>query len=789
MTWSALSPEGDRVLVTARGEIFSVPVEDGVVLPVSGTSGARESWASFSPDGKRVVYVTDGAGEEAIVTADAWGRGEVKTVRPAGTEGWHFWPLYSPDGKRIAWSDHSQTLWVAPADGSSAPRKVDRDEQGEITDYVWSPDGRYLAYSKTDRQDYSSLWIWDAQGQAPRQVTTDTTNDHSPCWDPEGRYLYFVSERGTNPVLGWRDFQVIEARTSRLMMLLLQADGENPFAEDAGIPGAEPPAVEEKKKRKKKRVKEEEPAPGPKSIRIDFDDIASRQIQIPVERGNYGMLDATDGALFYMEVPTTGLKEEAEGGTLRAFDLDEEESVVVMEDAGGYEIALKGDKLLLIKGQTLYVVDAKPQRASLEDARVDLSGMVAEIEPREEWRQMYFEAWRHMRDFYWDSSMAGIDWKAIRDRYATLLPRISTRAELQDLLGELIGELATSHTYVWGGDAPNKVDWVPTGLLGADVVREGDAFKVVHIYRGDPADEVISPLAVPGQVVKEGEYILAVNHRKPAPGEPLLALLEGKASVPVLLTVNSTNSQKGARTVVVTPIYDEKRLRYVDWVRQNREYVEKKSGGKFGYVHIPDMSTDGLVAFETWFYPQLDKEGLVVDVRWNGGGYVSQLLVERLRREVIGFDRSRGGGVYTYPARVLNGPFVVLLNEFAGSDGDIFPKAVQLEELAPVIGTRSWGGIIGIRADKSLVDGGVLTQPEYAGWYPDGGWVVENHGVDPDIVVQNLPQELARGVDAQLDRGLEELTKLHTQDPPIVPNFGPAPNKSRDAFKAELGNK
>lgn len=787
--WYTISPEGDRLLVNSRGELFSVPVDDGVVLPVTNTSGARESWGNFSPDGKRIVYVTDASGEEAILTADAWGRGEAKTVRAAGTEGWHFWPSYSPDGKRISWSDNTQTLWVAPADGSSAPKKVDHDDQNEIRDYVWSPDGRYLAYSKSNRQEYGSIWIWDSSTSTTHLITTETTHDHSPAWDPDGRYLYFASERGTNPLIGGRDFQVIEARTSRLMLVLLAADGENPFIDDAGIPGAESPVVEEKKKRKKKREREEEPTPGPKPVKIDFDGISARQIQIPVERGNYASLWATSGALFYLQWPTMGMVESGGEASLMAFDLDEEEAVSVADGASGYEIALKGEKLLFSKGGSLYVVDAKPTAANLSDSRVDLSGMVAEIEPREEWRQIYFESWRHMRDFYWDASMAGLDWKGVRDRYATLLPRISTRAELGDLLGELIGELATSHTYVWGGDQPNKVDWVSTGLLGADFVREGTAFKVTKIYRGDPADEVISPLEVPGNVVKEGEYILSINHRTAGPGESLLSLLEGKAGKAVMLTVNSTNSAKGARTVVVEPLPSEESLRYSDWVRQNREYVEKKSGGKFGYLHVPDMSTAGLVAFETWFYPQLGKEGLVVDVRWNGGGFVSQLLIERLRRDILAFDRSRGGGVYTYPAHVLNGPFVVLLNEFAGSDGDIFPKSVQTAKLAPVIGTRSWGGVIGIRADKSLVDGGVLTQPEYAYWMSNGGWAVENHGVDPDIVVQNLPQELAKNIDAQLDAGIDELTKLHAKEPPIVPTFGPAPDKSRGAFSGELGGK
>jgi tricorn protease len=789
-TWYTLTPDGDRLAFVTRGEVFSVPVEEGPVLPITATSGARESWASFSPDGKRVVYVTDADGEEAIVTADAWGRGEVKVVVPAGEgptgSGWHFWPTWSPDGKRIAWSDNQQRLWVASADGTGAPKQVDHNPQAEIRDYTWSPDGRYLAYTKHDALYYGSIFVWASATGEVHQVSPDTTDDNSPAWDPEGRYLYYASERGTNPVLGQRDFQVIEARTSRLVMALLRDDVEDPFADDAGMPGADPPVVEEKKRRKKKRLKEEEAAKAAKQLSIDFDGIVERQIVLPVERGNYGGLSATEGALFFVEWATVGMVEQGGEAALKAFDLEEEEVVTVLDKIDGYEIAANRDKMVLSKDKSLYVVDAKPGPADLSDGSVDLSGVVVELDPREEWRQIFFEAWRHERDFYWDASMSGVDWAAVRDQYAALLPRISTRDELKDLLGEVIGELATSHTYVWGGEEPNRIDWVGNGLLGADLRREGDAYQVVRIYRGDPADEVVNPLQAPGQRVEEGEYILAVNHRPVREGRPLLAELEGKAGVPVVLTVSKTPSRKGSRTVVVVPVASEGRLRYVDWVRQNREYVEEKSGGKYGYVHVPDMGTQGLVAFETWFYPQLDKQGMVVDVRWNGGGFVSQLLVERLRRQLTAFDRSRGGAVYTYPARVLNGPFVVLLNEFAGSDGDIFPKAIQDEALAPVIGMRSWGGIVGIRADKALVDGGILTQPEFAGWYPDGGWVVENHGVDPDIEVQNFPQELAKGIDSQLDRGLAELERLREERPPIVPDFGPAPDKSRSAYSQEL---
>jgi tricorn protease len=392
-----------------------------------------------------------------------------------------------------------------------------------------------------------------------------------------------------------------------------------------------------------------------------------------------------------------------------------------------------------------------------------------------------------MRDFYWDPGMAGINWQGIRDQYATLLPRLSSRGDLSDLLGELIGELDTSHTYIWGGgDRGVNVPSVSVGMLGADVERDGDAYRVKRIYHGDPADNVVSPLLAAGVGIKEGDYILAVDHRPFLADQPFYAAFTDRAGQPTLLTVNGKPTAEGAREVVVTPIPDEQKLRYVDWVRHNREYVAEKTGGKIGYIHIPDMWTNGLVAFNTWFYPQLDKEGLVVDARWNGGGAVSEMLVERLGRKVVSFDRARNGGLSTYPERTLNGPFVVLTNEFAGSDGDIFPMAIQLEKLAPVIGTRSWGGVDGMDNPRPFTDGGSVSTPQFAWWSPTVGWNLENRGVIPDIVVEALPQEVARGVDSQLDRGIAEVLKLHEQHPPVVPNWGPVPDKSRTGYKKEL---
>lgn len=792
LTTFSLSPEGDRLAVVARGEIFSVPVKDGVTLPVTRGSGARESYAEFSPDGKTLYFVSDASREEAIHSMDAWGRGEAKVVKPAGKDGWHFPPVPSPDGTWLAFSDQTQTLYVMPASGGAA-KTVDRSVQSEIRQYVWSPDGRWLAYTKNVPTDYGSIHVYDTKEGVSRAVTGPTTADAWPAWDPDGRYLYFISNRAVNPFLGGRDWDDLDLKADKVYLVTLRKDVKNPLLDAEGLP----PAGEDAGK-KDSGKDEEKKDDAPKPVEIDFDGIADRVVELPVPHGNYFGMAATSGKVFYASVPVKGFAEQPglfdEPGpenTLMAFDWEKKEASPFLEGISAFSLAAKGEKIAVMKqkGEIYVVGTAAPPGPDLGESKVDMSDLVIDLDPREEWEQIYYEGWRHERDFYWDPELAKLDWMRIRDQYAAMLPRIGTRAELQDLLGELIGELNNSHTYVWGGDYNVKPNFVATGLLGCETAREGNAFRVTRVYRGDPADNARSPLSEPGVGVKEGDYIQAVNHRPFAAGQPFLAAFAARAGKEVVLTVSDRASGGTTRDVVVVPVGNDGDLRYSDWVRRNREYVAEKTGGKIGYIHIPDMWQAGMIEFNTWFYPQLDKEGMIVDVRWNGGGAVSQIILERFRRHVLSWDRTRAGAVTTYPYRLVNGPFVVLTNEFAGSDGDIFPMAVQLEGLAPVIGARSWGGVVGIRGDKSLVDGGLLTQPEFAWWDARQGWDLENRGVIPDIPVQNLPQELASGKDAQLDRAIEEVLQRHRENPPARPEFGPVRERSREAFfRREMGN-
>lgn len=795
----ALAPEGDRVAIEARGELFSLPVKQGgITLPLSGGSGSREDRMSYDPKGERLLCVTDASGEEAIQSLDAWGRGEPKVIVPGGDLGRITPPVWSPDGKWIAWSDQAHRLWAAPADGGSRIQ-IARSEQSEINEFTFSPDGRWLAYVTIDRRDRSTIWIHDLREGKSVAVTDWSTHNRTPAWDPEGRYLYFVSDRVLNPVIGDFDFETVELLTSKLCALLLRPDVAHPVARTDGAPPAPDAEKKEEEERKKAAAREELEKAGKtdeaplEPVVIDFDGIDRRIVELPVEAGRYFSLAATSAKLFYWSIPAGGLMEEQgdfperKGGTLLTYDLAEREAKPYMSEVVEFDLQARSGKIAIRKadGQILVLDAGSPPGDDLSKSSVSLENVVIELDPREEWRQIFHEAWRYQRDYYWDEGMGGVDWKAVRDQYASLLPRLATRADLHDLIAEMIGELATSHTYAWGGDPGRVVPSVSTGLLGADLIREGSAFRVGRILRGAPADRIRSPLDEPGSIVREGEYILEVNNRAIPDNEPFEASLAGWADKPVLLTVNAKPAKEGARTVVCRPLngWMTGRLRYHDWVRRNREAVAEKTGGRIGYVHIPDMGGWGLRQWDTWFYNQLDKEGMVIDARWNGGGFVSQLIVTRLMRHLMWWDRARGGGISTYPYRTLNGPFVVLTNEFAGSDGDIFPAAIKTSGLAPVIGKRSWGGVIGIRGGVPLVDRGGVSSPEFAWWHPTQGWGIENYGVDPDIEIDNLPQQVGRGIDAQLDRGIEEVLKLHRQRPPQKPEFGPVKDRSRRAFK------
>ena len=466
------------------------------------------------------------------------------------------------------------------------------------------------------------------------------------------------------------------------------------------------------------------------------------------------------------------------------FDLKEKEDEVILPGINSYRLSPDGKKIIYEKMSEFHVVDAGKQAGGGDSdgkSRVDLSSWKMRLDPRSEWEQMFSEAWRLQRDFYWAPDMAQIDWHAVKAKYEKLLPRIATRDDLSDLIGEMIAELSTSHTYIWGGDRRSP-DRVSVGLLGADIEPDGPTgyYKITKIYPPEPSSpDATSPLMLSHAGVGVGEYVIAVNGQTVKFPTNFYSMFLNLDDEEVLLTVNDKPSRQGARDVIVKTIGSDADIRYLDWVRSNRELVERASDGRIGYIHIPDMSTSGLIEFQRTFYPQVGRSGLIIDARYNGGGFVSELIIRRLSVELLAYGKPRKGRPYRYPDDAINAHLVTLCNQHAGSDGDIFPRAFKLAGLGPVIGMRTWGGVVGIRMDKPFIDGGMMSIPEFAWWEADEGWTMENYGVDPDIEIENMPTDVLRGHDTQLEKAIEVLLGMLKEDPKEQPDVPPFPDKRK----------
>ena len=800
LDWYALDDDGSHVALSSRGEMWVSPdKQPGRIVRLTQSSGTRERSPVFSPDGQQVCAITDQTGEQELALWDAKGKGEPRVLTKGG-QGWIFPPVWSPDGTKIAYADLTMTLYVVDVESGEAA-KIDQAEGWEITDYAFSPDSRWIAYVKPREWDATEIWISAVENPQPVAVTSPWSVDHSPSWDPNGEYLYFISSRFVDPVFDERDFNHIIMKSEMPCALILAKDGLSPFLPDEMYPEEEAEKEEAGEGEDKSTAGEsdeddagegddpedpdiadeeaaDEEDEEPVEVRIDLEDLAARVVEFPIDPDNYVSLTALDGKVLYMSYPVLGMVSGGEAddvtGTLHAFNLEEQEADAFIEGILDYAVSQDGSKIAFRTAGDgpilIAATDAPPVVEEIKE-QVAVSELPLLVDPAEEWTQIFNEAWRLQRDFYWAENMVGVDWPLMYDRYCALLPRVGTRQELNNLIGELIGELGTSHTYIWGGDAINA-DPLDVGLLGADLEPDeaANAHRFVRILRAEAWEtDAPSPLTATHADVKEGDYLFAINGRDVGAADSIWRHLAGLAGDQVLLTVGTNPDRSDARDVQIEALDEEGRLRYFDWCRRNREYVEEKSGGRIGYFHLPDMGTDGLVQFIKGFYPQVGKDGLIVDVRYNGGGFVSQMLIERLGREVLAYDRPRRGAGTTYPYRTHAGHKVCLINESAGSDGDIFPASFRKKGLGPLIGTRTWGGVIGIRSDKPFIDGGMSTQPEFAWWEAEDGWTIENHGVDPDIVLDILPEDYVLDRDPQLGRAIEEIETRLREDPVAHP--------------------
>jgi len=780
-----LSPKGERALFSARGDIFTAPIEKGPTRNLTHSSGAHDKWPSWSPDGSQIAFISDMTGEEELYVVPQDGS-KPPTQMTTGGQAMRYQPDWSADGKRIAFSDKDGRVFVVTV-ADKKMTEIVKTPRNQIRDYVWSPSGNYLAFSMSVRPSgFASIYIWNAADNKVSRVTDDMFNAGSPVWDPQGNYLYFASQREFAPQISNIEFNYATNRDVYLYAMALRKDVKHPFPAESDEVAVTRPKDEsapaEKKEGEGEKPAEAKPAtpPAPKAMTIDFDGISSRVARVPVGADNYGGIAAKPGFLIYATGPAFYYGRQGDRpAQLKLYSLKDRKETVLVEDAGGLALSRDGSKALVRQGPGFAIYDTTPQGAQTRKP-VSTAGLMVDRVPAEEWNQIFNEVWRRYRDWFYVPNMHGYDWVALREQYKPLLKYVAHRSDLNYVISEMVSELTIQHAYVEGGDF--QIPPRPrVGLPGArfELDKASGRYRISKIFQGENEEDIYrSPLREIGVNVSVGDYVLAIDGEELKGSDDPYRLLRNKADNPVSLTINSKPTMEGSRNISYRPVTDETNLIYLDWVEGNRKRVSEATNGRVGYIHIPDMGANGIREFIKWYYPQIDKEGLVVDVRANGGGNVSRMLIERLRRKLMGVNYARTDDIGSpYPDGVFIGPMVALLDQNSASDGDIFPWMFREAGLGPLIGKRSWGGVVGIGSRGPLIDGGNIFVPGSALANARGEWIIEGYGVDPDIEVDNDPRSEIAGKDPQLERGIAEvMTKL--KNPVKLPGRPAAPVKT-----------
>ena len=800
----SLSADGRSIALTSRGKLFTMANWDGAVLQHGERNGTRYRRPQWLNDGKRILTLSDAGGEEAIEIHTCDGSEDIHRLDELDI-GHVRQIVVCPKG-----DDLTDQLFIVNQRfellhielETPKLRVLDKSLYNRIQGASWSPDGKWIAYSFPSTETTSSIKLCNVETGELTYITMPEFNDFAPSWDPDGKYLYFLSHREFDPVGDALHFDLGFPIATRPMLVTLQKELKNPFLPTT--PSPEDEKDKEKKNdddkdseddtdEKKEEAKDKAEEKKKKPINIELEGIQQRVIAFPYSHGRYGGIAGVEGKALFTSFPVQhALNNPNEDnpnakGKLHAYDFKEQKKEVLVQDIDSFHISRDNKSLLYRTGNRMRVIKAGKKAEDEQKGEnkgsttrhngwIDINRIRPSVIPTAEWKQMYREAWRLQRDYFWTEDMSDVDWEDVYQRYLPVLDRVATRAEFSDLMWEMQGELGTSHAYESGGDYRSSPNY-SQGFLGANYTYdpENNGYRITHIVRGDTWNERRdSPLNAPGINVQEGDILLSIGGQpvseNVSPGELLVNLAgqEVQASFK-----NGSDSEK--RIVTIKILGSENELRYREWVAENRKYVHERTEGKIGYVHIPDMGRRGYAEFHRGYLAEVSYPGLLIDVRYNGGGNVSQLILEKLSRRRIGYVMPRWGTPRSYPAASVLGPMITVTNENAGSDGDIFSHCFKLMKLGKLIGKRTWGGVIGISPHQGFVDGGSTTQPEYSFWFVDVGWNVENYGTDPDIEVDYRPQDYMGEDDPQLDKAIEILLQEMEENPPELPDFGDRP--------------
>ncbi len=776
VTHIGISPNGKRALLIARGEIFTVPAKEGPTRDLSNTPGAREKDAVWSPDGKSIAYFSDADGEYQLYLIDPMGKEKPRKLT-SFKSGYRHSLRWSPDSKKLAFTDQTLTLYYYDLNKHKLV-KVDKAkfenidvsvDKKEIYDFSWSPDSRYIAYSKMDSTLVNKMYIYDLKNGSIHCISEGLFNDFNPVFTKDGQHLIFISNRRFDPTFGDIEWEMVYKNLAGIYAYTLRKDGPALFPLKSDEQNGPQNANHQNKEIKK--------AP---SVQIDFDGLLQRVEAFPLKRGNYRQLQVNATSVFYLnkdngdfnrfEFRSVGPRD------LFAFDLQKQKERTIVKGINDYRLSANGKTIIFKKNKKVGLVSADASEAQGE--MLNLADLKMWFVPAAEWQQIYHEAWRTERDFYYEPGMHGLNWPDIYKKYEPMLKRAVCRQDVRYVIGEMIGELASSHTYVYGGDYERKAKPVNVGLLGADyeIDARHHLYRFKKIYQiPDWLKNTMPPLFGPEKPVHVGDYLLKVNNRNVTSNKNIYSYFVDLAGKQVTLTVNDKPTLKGARTLTVKPVYSEYFLRYLAWVEHNRQVVEKASHGLIGYLHLPDTYVGSARIFPKYYYSQTRKKGLIVDGRYNGGGLDPDIFLERLAKKPLSYWTRRYSHDYFMPWMANNAHLVCLTNKQAGSGGDELPFLFREKGMGKIIGTRTWGGLIGYSADYKLIDGGVITMPDYRIYTKDGKWVVENEGITPDIVLDNDPVQMSKGYDAQLMKGVEVLMKEIKKDPRPWPKHPPFP--------------